>query len=317
MLVLESDLHEVWGDRYTYKADEFPVTKRSNITILCKKHGIFTQRIDHHIAGHGCPECGRLAVKEYRTMAFVTFVGKAHERHGQAYEYDAESYTICSNPVTITCSKHGVFQQIGSAHLSGHKCPGCAKEGATYSTEQFISKANEVHGDHYTYKDTVYIKSTVKVAIGCRIHGNFLQEPRQHLSGEGCPECGNYRKSYAGAIKRDVPTKLYVVYIPELHVWKVGWTSQTIARRLRPLAFEILYCNLLPTTGIANIFEKQVLKATLPWKIQNTEYKHIAGHTEMRIVNPMDILEVQNILQEIKEKGYKDANDYLADFTVA
>jgi hypothetical protein len=51
--------------------------------------------------------------------------------------------------------------------------------------------ARAVHGQKYDYNDAIYIKMTLKVSINCFSHGIFLQEPRSHLTGGGCPECFN------------------------------------------------------------------------------------------------------------------------------
>jgi len=57
------------------------------------------------------------------------------------------------------------------------------------TTEEFILRAKEVHGDKYDYSLTKYIKSTIKVKIICKQHTEFMQAPFAHLSGCGCPEC--------------------------------------------------------------------------------------------------------------------------------
>ena len=59
------------------------------------------------------------------------------------------------------------------------------------TTDQFIEKAKEVHGDRYEYSKTNYIdnKKTKSVII-CNKHGEFSQTPSSHLRGSGCPPCG-------------------------------------------------------------------------------------------------------------------------------
>lgn len=76
-----------------------------------------------------------------------------------------------------------------------------------YTTEQFIQKAEKIHGKQYDYKRVAYRGSTKKIEIHCKIHGPFQQRPSGHLEGYGCPECGkrkigdSYRKSKAQFIK--------------------------------------------------------------------------------------------------------------------
>lgn len=56
--------------------------------------------------------------------------------------------------------------------------------------DTFILKARWVHGDVYDYSGVEYRGTYVKVNIGCRIHGSFLQSPNNHLNKFGCPNCG-------------------------------------------------------------------------------------------------------------------------------
>ena len=48
----------------------------------------------------------------------------------------------------------------------------------------------KIHGDTYTYENTNYVSAKTSLLIGCRKHGQFEQVPNYHLSGNGCPECG-------------------------------------------------------------------------------------------------------------------------------
>lgn len=57
------------------------------------------------------------------------------------------------------------------------------------TTEQFIKKSRDVHGDKYDYSKVEYIDSHTKVCIICPEHGEFWQTPTSHLSGRGCPIC--------------------------------------------------------------------------------------------------------------------------------
>ena len=57
------------------------------------------------------------------------------------------------------------------------------------TTEDFIRKAHEVHGDKYDYSESVYVNNATKVLIKCNECGNvFLQTPNCHVSKRnGCP----------------------------------------------------------------------------------------------------------------------------------
>lgn len=57
------------------------------------------------------------------------------------------------------------------------------------TTEEFIQKAKEVHGDRYDYSKTQYDGMSVPVDIICRRHGLFRQRPIEHIQGNGCQKC--------------------------------------------------------------------------------------------------------------------------------
>lgn len=58
------------------------------------------------------------------------------------------------------------------------------------TTEEFIKRANNCHGNKYLYSKTEYKGALTKLKITCPIHGDFEQTPSNHLAGRGCPECG-------------------------------------------------------------------------------------------------------------------------------
>jgi len=57
------------------------------------------------------------------------------------------------------------------------------------TTDIFIQRSREVHGDVYDYSKTKYENSTSEVCIICPEHGEFLLRANTHLRGYGCPKC--------------------------------------------------------------------------------------------------------------------------------
>ena len=60
---------------------------------------------------------------------------------------------------------------------------------AKLTTEEFIKRAREVHGDKYDYSKVEYEDNKTKVCIICKGHGEFWQTPYSHLNGHGCSKC--------------------------------------------------------------------------------------------------------------------------------
>nr|DAY73207.1 MAG TPA: restriction enzyme [Caudoviricetes sp.] len=84
------------------------------------------------------------------------------------------------------------------------------------TTEEFIARAKEVHGDRYDYTKVVYEKCTTKVEIICKEHGSFWQTPINHLRGSGCPHCG-------GKIKKD--TTSFIECARKIHNGKYDYSK--------------------------------------------------------------------------------------------
>lgn len=58
------------------------------------------------------------------------------------------------------------------------------------TTEIFIKRAKDKHGNKYDYTKTVYINKRTEVCITCPEHGEFYQIPYSHINGySGCTTC--------------------------------------------------------------------------------------------------------------------------------
>lgn len=50
------DARKMHGDKYEYVTSTYK-NYNNNVEIVCKEHGAFLQRANHHVYGHGCPKC--------------------------------------------------------------------------------------------------------------------------------------------------------------------------------------------------------------------------------------------------------------------
>ena len=119
----------------------------------------------------------------------LEFIRKATLVHGDKYDYSLVVYKGTVYSVKIICKTHGIFEQNSRNHLRGNGCKQCATQNNNLTTEQFIKKAVDVHEDKYIYSKTIYTKSSEKVKIICKIHGEFEQVARHHLEGHNCKKC--------------------------------------------------------------------------------------------------------------------------------
>ena len=178
----------IHGERYDYSLINEYKNNRTLIPIVCKEHGVFYQRTDKHLLGHGCPLCSK-----NKKLTTETFIEKAKKVHGDKYDYSKVNYITNDIKVCIICSKHGEFWQTPHMHLFGQGCPKChGNEKKT--TEKYIQECKKVHGDKYDYSKTIYKNAFSPVIIICPKHGEYTQIARTHLYGHGCPECAGKRK---------------------------------------------------------------------------------------------------------------------------
>ncbi len=153
------------------------------------EHGKFYVTTGHLRDGHGCPKCGIEKRINKRKSKIEDFIKKAKNIHGDKYDYSKVKYVNSHTKVCIICPIHGEFWQTPASHLMGRNCPKCSKPCYKYTTEDFVKKAMEVHGDKYNYSKTNYIDAKTKVCIVCPKHGEFWQIPSEHIDGCGCKYC--------------------------------------------------------------------------------------------------------------------------------
>lgn len=57
------------------------------------------------------------------------------------------------------------------------------------TTNDFIKRSKNIHGDKYDYSLVDYKSANEKVKIICKIHGEFEQLARHHMDGSDCRLC--------------------------------------------------------------------------------------------------------------------------------
>lgn len=150
---------------------------------------------------------------------------------------------------------------------------------AINKTEYFIKQSQEVHGNRYDYSKTIYGKNQKeKIVIICRKHGEFLQQPSNHLSNKGCKKCGEEKSGFSRQhfIINCNKSNQSILYV--LQCWnnfekfyKIGITSNSIKKRYygkkMPYVFKIIYELKSNSENIWNL-EKNIKK-------KYKEYKYV------------------------------------------
>lgn len=116
----EEKAREVHGDRYDYSKVDYKGS-HTNVTIICREHGVFEQLPANHLRGSGCPNCSAYAPKDREW-----FLQEARRIHGNTYGYDHFVYTTMLGDALITCPTHGDVVTTGVSHIyHGRGCPLC------------------------------------------------------------------------------------------------------------------------------------------------------------------------------------------------
>ena len=192
----------IHGYVYDYSKVNY-INNNTNVVIICKIHGEFEQvPVSHLNQGAGCSACsGR---KKLNTESFIV---KAKEIHGDVYDYSKVVYINAHANIVIICKSHGSFEQTPTGHLRGSGCRTCGHETTgkkrRLNTERFIVKAQKIHGDMYDYSKVDYVKSNENVIIICKKHGEFEQQPLNHLMKRGCVDCGRERTGEINSSTQD------------------------------------------------------------------------------------------------------------------
>ena len=175
---------QIHGDKYDYSKSKY-IDTDTKVCIICPEHGEFWQTPHDHLDKHGCPTCG--GRKKQTTEEFIE---KAKQVHGDKYDYSKANYINNHTKIEIICLEHGSFRINPKSFLKGYGCKKCSSLKRTQTTEEFIEKAKQVHGDKYDYSNTFYVNKKNKIAIICKKCGKkFFQIPAAHLQGHGCPLC--------------------------------------------------------------------------------------------------------------------------------
>lgn len=109
------------------------------------------------------------------------------------FSFDKVVYTGARDYVTLTCNLHGDWRAMATNLQQGKGCRGCrtdkVADARRKDKEHFEQKSKKIHGDTYDYSDVVYVNNTKNVAIKCKEHGVFFQQPIAHYAGSGCTKC--------------------------------------------------------------------------------------------------------------------------------
>lgn len=226
MLVLEGDnLYVLIGEDNLYDVSK----PGENIVKKISRQEAKNKGLKHYFTGAPCPRghyaprftsvgtcttCGKEKAMERHVHTtskrrayndFLGFTVAASEVHNGKYKYPPQEYKGAHTKVDIVCALHGVFTQSPTNHVQGKGCPKCAGLAGSLrcrkKLSQFVKEASKMWPGQYDYHNVIYKGAKQKVSITCKLHGDFLQTPTNHLSyKQGCPQCNHMKSQHESAI---------------------------------------------------------------------------------------------------------------------
>lgn len=134
---------EIHSNKYDYSKVE--LTLNSNpVTIICPKHGEFSQVARNHYNGCGCYNCYNDSRGKKRMFTKEQIVKRATDIWGDRFDYSEMDYTGILDRHEIKCNLCGEkFTQDLNNHINYKKngCPNC-KENRGWSRSQWIDFCN-------------------------------------------------------------------------------------------------------------------------------------------------------------------------------
>ena len=238
------DFNNIHEKKYLYSNSIFIRDNDNRLfikDIKCKIHGLFTQRFDAHIKGHGCKKCGTEKVNKILTsitrMSPEEFRKKSFEKYDGKYIIKGV-YINARSPIKIYCKKHDMnFNQVPHSHLIGYSgCPKCRCSKTSKPANNWISlllvnvptiqwdlsedKEYRIPETNYTVDGFDSLTNTIYEFHGDYWHGN----PKIYDPEKINPTC---KKSYGQLFKNTLHKELLCRnkgYNYEC-IWEYEWSS--------------------------------------------------------------------------------------------
>jgi hypothetical protein len=133
----------------------------SVIELGCPTHGWFKVVAANHLTeGRGCSKCNGGVFYTHND-----FLEKANKKHNNKFKY-LSKYTRSHDPITIECSKHGVFEQLAYVHLQSiHACQKCAAELGQSAGENEVADYIANLGINIIRNDNTFLGKSKEIDI--------------------------------------------------------------------------------------------------------------------------------------------------------
>lgn len=156
------------------------------------------------------------------------------------------------------------------------------------TTEDFVLKAKEVHGDKYTFEESIYVDIHTKLKVTCKLHGVFEIRPTNLHQGRGCKQravshCQGYGCPKCATTGFDQTKPSYFYVLSDGDYTKIGITNRQVQARVNQINnsgknFKIITYIFAQDGKVIQELEKSCLKALRG--VYNNPTEKFDGRTE-------------------------------------
>lgn len=211
------------------------------------------------------------------------FFKKSKEKYGDKFDLSLVDFIDTKTKIKIRCVKHDLIYEILPLVFTGKGypgvpqkggCPECAKEDQKKAIKKPIEHYLKVLNEKFPHFQVIAHgeaeNNLEKIVLNCSIHGNFKTTLAKIISKESvhlCAFCANEKLPWnTGMATRKTKGTLYLAFIPELEVYKLGVTYRDPIRRCYELGNNV---NLIWTLECASLSDAYFLEYTLLQKFRN------------------------------------------------
>lgn len=210
--LLEIQFNSVHNYKYDYSNVKYQGST-SEVKIICKKHGEFRKKVNHHLRGMGCNKCsGGIRFSQEDVIDYLK------KNNPNNYDFSNVKYKNSKTKIIIIDSKfHSKHLMTFESYKNGVKC---SLVNAVNKTNYLIKKFKVIHKNTYNYDKVNYVSENKKVTISCKIHGDFNQTAKSHIHGSGCPKCKG-----KGFSRSEIINQLNIIHNNKYDYSKIDYKS--------------------------------------------------------------------------------------------
>jgi len=191
---VEKKLRGLHGDSLVFSGISGSPKLNDKVNAYCTTHGEFKRKPTLRrllIEKTGCVKCNISSTRLNNNAR--DYVADFIKVHGNKYDYSQYEFKGTAVNVIVICPEHGPFPISISNHLAGKGCRNCGirkqADARTAKPDEMVFKFNTIHNSKYNYEKMEWVNHHTEIIITCPKHGDFNQDPRNHLQGKGCPRC--------------------------------------------------------------------------------------------------------------------------------